>query len=160
MFVPIEGALAAALSTNTDLQMEAFNKRIVLASPNSLMAMLRVIERLWSRDRLQRQVDTIGTQAGRVLDALIEFLSDFEEINTHIGRADKAFKAAKNRLSESNQSVISRSRPGRGRCKGRRRAPKRSVHRLRRCRSLPLMGVAALDTVRRTSAARAEPRHD
>lgn len=110
MFVPIEGALAAALSTNADLQMEAFNRRIVLASPNSLMAMLRVIERLWSRDRLQRQVDTIGTQAGKVLDALIEFLSDFEEINTHIGRADKAFKAAKNRLSESNQSVISRSR--------------------------------------------------
>lgn len=110
MFVPIEGALAAALSTNADLQMEAFTKRIVLASPNSLMAMLRVIERLWSRDRLQRQVDTIGVQAGRVLDALIEFLSDFEEINTHLVRADKAFKAAKNRLSESNQSVISRSR--------------------------------------------------
>lgn len=110
MFVPVEGALAAALSTNVDLQMEAFNKRIVLASPNSLMAMLRVIERLWSRDRLQRQVDTIGTHAGRVLDALIEFLSDFEEINTHIERADKAFKVAKNRLSESNQSVISRSR--------------------------------------------------
>lgn len=110
MFVPIEGALAAALSTNADLQMEAFNKRIVLASPNSLMAMLRVIERLWSRDRLQRQVDTIGTHAGRVLDALIEFLSDFEDINTHIGRADKAFRAAKSRLSESNQSVISRSR--------------------------------------------------
>lgn len=110
MFVPIEGALAAALSTNADLQMEAFTKRIVLASPNSLMAMLRVIERLWSRDRLQRQVDTIGVQAGRVLDALIEFLSDFEEINTHLVRADKAFKAAKNRLSESSQSVISRSR--------------------------------------------------
>lgn len=110
MFVPIEGALSAALSTNADLQMEAFTKRIVLASPNSLMAMLRVIERLWSRDRLQRQVDTIGVQAGRVLDALIEFLSDFEEINTHLVRADKAFKAAKNRLSESNQSVISRSR--------------------------------------------------
>ena len=110
MFVPIEGALAAALSTNADLQMEAFSKRIVLASPNSLMAMLRVIERLWSRDRLQRQVDTIGTQAGRVLDALIEFLSDFEDINTHIGRADKAFKTAKSRLSESSQSVISRSR--------------------------------------------------
>lgn len=110
MFVPIEGALAAALSTNADLQMEAFDKRIVLTSPNSLMAMLRVIERLWSRDRLQRQVDTIGTQAGKVLDALIDFLSDFEDINTHIGRADKAFKAAKNRLSESNQSVISRSR--------------------------------------------------
>lgn len=110
MFVPVEGALAAALSTNVDLQMEAFNRRIVLASPNSLMAMLRVIERLWSRDRLQRQVDTIGTHAGRVLDALIEFLSEFEEINTHIERADKAFKVAKNRLSESNQSVISRSR--------------------------------------------------
>lgn len=110
MFVPIEGALAAALSTNVDLQMEAFNKRIVLASPNSLMAMLRVIERLWSRDRLQRQVDTIGNHAGKILDALIEFLCDFEEINTHIERADKAFKAAKNRLSESSQSVISRSR--------------------------------------------------
>jgi len=110
MFVPIEGALSAALSTNTDLQTEALNKRVVFASPNTLMAMLRVVERLWTRDRLQRQVDTIGTEAGKVLDALIDFMADFEDIQKNIGRADLAFRAAKNRLHDSDRSVINRTR--------------------------------------------------
>lgn len=110
MFVPIEGALSAALATNNDLQMEAFSKRVVLASPNTLMSMLRVVERLWTRDRLQKQVDVIGTQAGRVLDSLIEFLAEFEMIHKQIERTDAAFLVAKNRLYDSPQSVINRTR--------------------------------------------------
>jgi DNA recombination protein RmuC len=110
MFVPIEGALSAALSVNSDLQSDALTKRVVFASPNTLMAMLRVVERLWTRDKLQRQVDIIGTEAGKVLDALIDFMSEFDDIQKHIGRTEAAFRAAKNRLHDSDRSVINRAK--------------------------------------------------
>jgi DNA recombination protein RmuC len=110
MFVPIEGALAAALEFNPGLQAEAFERKVVFVSPNTLMAMLRVVERLWTRDRLQRQVGIIGDEAGKLLDALSAFMSDFNEIEARLEAGQKAFRTARNRLSDSPQSVIARAR--------------------------------------------------
>lgn len=110
MFVPIEGALAAALEFNPGLQAEAFEKKVVFVSPNTLMAMLRVVERLWTRDKLQRQVGIIGEEAGKLLDALTSFIDEFDEIENRLNASQKAFRTARNRLSESPQSVTARAR--------------------------------------------------
>jgi DNA recombination protein RmuC len=109
LFVPIEGALSAALSINPDLQTEAFAKKVVFASPNTLMAMLRVVERLWTRDRIQRQVGVINEEATKLLDALGAFLEEFDAIETRLRQTGEAYAKAKNRLNESNQSVVSRA---------------------------------------------------
>lgn len=110
LFVPIEGALSGALTVNADLQMEAFEKRVVFASPNTLMAMLQVIGRLWTRDKLQKQVSVIATEAGRLIDSVVALLEEFDEVGKQIARSDSAFKQARNRLVESNQSVLSRAK--------------------------------------------------
>lgn len=110
LFVPIEGALAAALSLNQDLQSEAFAKRVVFASPNTLMAMLRVVERLWARDKLQKQVGKIGDEAGKLLDSLTAFFEDFHAIDESIKKTRSVFENARNRLIVSPQSVAARAR--------------------------------------------------
>lgn len=110
LFVPIEGALSAALMINPDLQTDAFSKKVVFASPNTLMAMLRVVERLWTRDKLQKQVDIIGAEGGKLMDSLISFLDDFQSIENRLKQAGDAYAVAKNRLSESSQSVMARGK--------------------------------------------------
>jgi DNA recombination protein RmuC len=110
LFVPIEGALAAALSLNQDLQSEAFAKRVVFTSPNTLMAMLRVVERLWTRDKLHRQVGKIGEEAGKLLDSLTAFLEEFHNIGDSINKSRAAFDTARNRLLDSPQSVSARAK--------------------------------------------------
>ncbi len=109
-FIPIEGALSAALGTDSALQTDAFERRIVFASPNTLMALLRVIERLWTRDKIQREAMAISDTGGLLLDALIGFLADFDKVGKSLDDADKAFKSARNRLSESSRAVIPRAR--------------------------------------------------
>ncbi len=109
-FIPIEGALSAALGTDSALQTDAFERRIVFASPNTLMALLRVIERLWTRDKIQREAIAISDTGGKVLDALMGFVADFDRVGKSLEDADKAFKNARHRLSESNQAVIPRAR--------------------------------------------------
>ena len=109
-FVPIEGALSAALGSDPHLQGEAFDKRIVFASPNTLMALLRVIERLWTRDKVQRKALEISDSGGKVLDALVGFLSEFELVGKRLDDAEKAYAKARSRLHESNQAVIPRAR--------------------------------------------------
>jgi DNA recombination protein RmuC len=110
MFVPIEGAMAAALSTNPDLQTEAFQRKVAFASPNTLMALLTVVERLWTRDKLQKQVGAIGEDAGKVLDAVSGFLDDFDKLGEALQRTNKLFQSSEHRLRNSDQSVVARTR--------------------------------------------------
>jgi DNA recombination protein RmuC len=109
-FVPIEGALSAALGFDAALQSEAFERGVVFASPNTLMAVLRVVERLWTRDRIQKQAREIGEAGGLLLDALTSFLSEFDRVGNKLEDASKAYLDARNRLSESRQAVIPRAR--------------------------------------------------
>lgn len=109
-FVPIEGALSAALGADGALQAYAFDNRVVFASPNTLMALLRVAERLWTRDKVQKQALKISEAGGLVLDALTGFLQDFNAMGRKLDDAGKAYADARNRLIDSPQSAISRAR--------------------------------------------------
>ena len=109
-FVPIEGALSAALGADADLQGYAFDRRVVFASPNTLMALLRVTERLWTRDKVQKQALEISEVGGRVLDALTAFLAEFDTAGKRLDDASQAFNRARNRLVDSPQSAFNRAR--------------------------------------------------
>ena len=109
-FVPIEGALSAALGHDQTLQAFAFENKVVFASPNTLMALLRVVDRLWTRDGIHRQALQIGETGGKLLDALQGFLEDFDQVGTRLEQLQKSYGSAKRRLDESNQSVLARAR--------------------------------------------------
>ncbi|BCT92263.1 hypothetical protein LYSHEL_12870 [Lysobacter helvus] len=109
-FVPIEGALAGALGFDTTLQADAFAKGVAFASPNTLMAVLRVVDRVWTRDKLQKQALEISKTGGLLLDSVINFLTDFASVGASLDGAAKAYKSARDRLEDSAQAVIPRAR--------------------------------------------------
>ena len=109
-FIPIEGALSAALGADEHLQEYAFERHIVLTSPNTLMGMLRVIERMWTRDKLQRTALEISDAGGLLLDALLGFVSEFDRVGRQLDEAQKSFGTARARLSDSSHAVIPRAR--------------------------------------------------
>ena len=108
-FVPIEGALSAALGADASLQTYAFEQKIVFASPNTLMALLRVVERLWTRDKIQREAQEIAKTGGLVLDSLVNFMADFDNVGRQLDDAKTAFNDARHKLSESKQALIPRA---------------------------------------------------
>jgi DNA recombination protein RmuC len=109
-FVPIEGALSAALGTDTGLQVYAFERKIAFASPNTLMALLRVVERLWTRDKLQSRAVEISEAGGRILDAISRFLEEFDGVGKSLNSATEAFSQARHALIDSPQAVMPRAR--------------------------------------------------
>lgn len=109
-FVPIEGALSAALGTDGSLQTYAFERRIVFASPNTLMALLRVVDGLWTREKIQKQAEEINKAGGLLLEALTGFLDEFDRVGTRLRAAEDTYAAAKRRLVDSKMAVIPRAR--------------------------------------------------
>jgi len=98
MFVPIEPALQAALERAPALMDESIRHRVAILSPNTLMAMLRTIGHLWSLDRQQRNAEEIAQRGRQTLNALHEFLAEFESIGKSIEGARHAFERAQRRL--------------------------------------------------------------
>jgi len=56
MFIPIEPALALALSTEPDLYSYALEKHIILVSPTTLLATLRTVEMIWRQEKQQKKI--------------------------------------------------------------------------------------------------------
>ena len=60
MFVPGEHFLAAALESDARIWEDAFDKRVLLATPTNLVAIARTVAMVWTQDKLASQAIEIG----------------------------------------------------------------------------------------------------
>ncbi|WP_161959165.1 MULTISPECIES: DNA recombination protein RmuC [Pseudomonas] len=109
LFVPIEAAFAAALQVEPNLFQEAFDRHIVIVSPTTLLATLRVIDSLWKQERQSQNAREIAERAGWLYDKFVLFIQDLDEVGNRLQQLDKAYGAARNKLIEGRGNLVSRS---------------------------------------------------
>ena len=108
LFVPIEAAFAAALQADPSLFQEAFDQHIVIVSPTTLLATLRVIDSLWRQERQSQNAREIAERAGALYDKFVAFIQDLDEVGARLQQLDKAYAGARNKLCEGRGNIISR----------------------------------------------------
>lgn len=109
LFMPVEAAFSAALQAEPNLFQEAFERNIVIVSPTTLLATLRVIDSLWRQERQNQNAREIAERAGALYDKFVLFVQDLDEMGTRLQQLDKAYAAARNKLSEGRGNLISRA---------------------------------------------------
>ena len=109
LFVPIEAAFSAALQAEPNLFQEAFDRHIVIVSPTTLLATLRVIDSLWKQERQSQNAREIAERAGWLYDKFVLFIQDLYEVGNRLQQLDKAYSAARNKLTEGRGNLVSRS---------------------------------------------------
>ncbi|KRW59754.1 DNA recombination protein RmuC [Pseudomonas sp. TTU2014-080ASC] len=108
LFVPIEAAFAAALQADPELFQEAFDQHIVIVSPTTLLATLRVIDSLWRQERQSQNAREIAERAGALYDKFVAFVQDLDEVGSRVQQLDKAYAAARNKLCDGRGNIINR----------------------------------------------------
>ena len=108
LFVPIEAAFAAALQGDPGLFQDAFDQHVVIVSPTTLLATLRVIDSLWRQERQTQNAREIAERAGQLYDKFVAFISDLDEVGTRLQQLDKAYGAARNKLVEGRGNLVGR----------------------------------------------------
>jgi DNA recombination protein RmuC len=108
LFVPIEAAFAAALQADPNLFQEAFDQHIVIVSPTTLLATLRVIDSLWRQERQSQNAREIAERAGALYDKFVAFIQDLDEVGARLQQLDKAYAAARNKLCDGRGNIVSR----------------------------------------------------
>lgn len=109
LFIPIEGAFQLAVEQDPELLVSAMNRKVILTSPSTLLAILRTINHLWRMDEQNRNSLTIAKQAGNLYDKLVGFIEAFEEIGLRLNQTQQAWHTAKSRLASGQGNLIARA---------------------------------------------------
>ncbi|HER63324.1 MAG TPA: DNA recombination protein RmuC, partial [Desulfobacteraceae bacterium] len=109
LFIPTEGAFQSAISSEPQLLTSAMQKKIILASPSTLLAILRTVHHLWRQEEQTRNSLAIAKQAGNLYDKFIGFLESFEDIGTRLQQTHSAWEVARTRLVSGRGNLVSRS---------------------------------------------------
>ncbi|MBN2870405.1 MAG: DNA recombination protein RmuC [Campylobacterales bacterium] len=109
LFMPIEGAFLLALEHDSTFFKTAYEQNIVVVSPSTLLVTLRTIEHIWRSEYQERNAKEIAASAEALYEKLVAFVEDMEKIGEQIGRTQKSYDAAMNKLSTGKGNLIRRA---------------------------------------------------
>lgn len=99
LFMPIESSFGIAVQQDAELFNFAWDRKVVIVSPSTLLATLRTIASIWKQERQNRNVLEIARLSGSMYDKFVGFLSDMESIGKNIKQSQDAYDKALNKLS-------------------------------------------------------------
>ncbi len=94
LFVPAESLFSAALEGDHDLIVWAAERRILLATPASLIALLRSVAVSWQQHAQTENAQKIAEAAQELFVRVVKFTEHFEKIRGGLERANSAFNDA------------------------------------------------------------------
>lgn len=108
IFVPIEAAFMLALQQDPKLYSDAYDKHIILASPTTLLAILRTVENIWRYEKQNKNAERIAKEAGALHDQFVLMLEALDSVGTHIGKTHEAYETARKRLATGRGNLLRR----------------------------------------------------
>ena len=109
LFVPNEAAFHAALAREAGLYEEAFRQGVVLCSPTTLLAALRLIAHVWRSEKQNVNAQRIAEEAGKLLEKLGAFVDDLDQVGARLDQAKGAFQDARSKLATGRGNVMKRA---------------------------------------------------
>ena len=94
LFLPAESLFSAALEGDRELIIWAASKRIMIATPASLIALLRAVGFSWQQFTQTENVRIIAEAAQELYNRVAKFTEHFEKIGAGISKANEAFDEA------------------------------------------------------------------
>ncbi len=106
MFIPIEPAFMIAFQHDDKLFSDAFERKIIVVTPTTLLATLRTVANIWKYERQNRNTESIIRQVGAMYDKVRGFAEDFEKVGKQLGQANDSYDSALKKLSTGKGNLI------------------------------------------------------
>jgi len=103
LFMPIEPALTLAMNHGPDIITNALKRKIVLITPTTLIATLKVIRIIWQKENQVKNVELIFKQCGQLYDKFVGFAEDMIKIRSKLKESSDTFEDAMGKLKEGRK---------------------------------------------------------
>ncbi|MBL0328450.1 MAG: DNA recombination protein RmuC [Bacteroidetes bacterium] len=109
LFIPIESSFSVAVQADQELFNFAWDKKIVIVSPSTLLATLRTIASVWKQERQTKNAIEIAKQSGALYDKFVGFVEDMDKIGKSIDASHTAYENAINKLHKGSGNLVKRA---------------------------------------------------
>ncbi len=109
LFIPIESSFSVAVQADQELFNFAWDKKIVIVSPSTLLATLRTIASVWKQERQTKNAIEIAKQSGALYDKFVGFVEDMDKIGKSIDASRIAYDGAINKLHKGSGNLVKRA---------------------------------------------------
>ena len=109
LFIPIESSFSVAVQADQDLFNFAWDRKIVIVSPSTLLATLRTIASVWKQERQTKNAIEIAKQSGALYDKFVGFIEDMDKIGKTIDSSKVAYDSAINKLHKGSGNLVKRA---------------------------------------------------
>ncbi|MFN8353131.1 MAG: DNA recombination protein RmuC [Spirosomataceae bacterium] len=106
LFMPIEAAFSSAIQHDAELFNFAWDKRIVLVSPTTLLATLRTVSSIWKFEKQSKNAIEIARLGGEMYDKFEGFVKDLQKIGDTLKGSQSAYDEAVKKLAEGRGNLI------------------------------------------------------
>lgn len=108
LFMPLESAFSLAVQHQAELFSFAWERKIVMVSPTTLLATLMTVGSIWKHEKQTRNALEIAVQGGRLYDKFVAFLADLETLGKQIDRVQATYDEAHKKLYSGKGDLIGR----------------------------------------------------
>ncbi|OFX60802.1 MAG: DNA polymerase V [Bacteroidetes bacterium GWB2_41_8] len=109
LFIPIESSFSIAVQEDQELFLYAWDNKVVLVSPSTLLATLRTISSIWQQENQTRNALEIARQSGALYDKFVAFISDMESIGKSLESTKKTYDQAAGKLYSGSGNLVKRA---------------------------------------------------
>jgi DNA recombination protein RmuC len=109
LFVPIESSFSLAVQGDAELFNFAWDRKIVIVSPSTLLATLRTIASIWKQERLTRNHLEIAEEGGKLYDKFVSFYEDLKKVGEKMDEGKKIYAEAMKKLYDGTGNLVKRA---------------------------------------------------
>ena len=109
LFVPVEPAYLLAVQHDMTLFDEAFERRIMIVGPSTLLATLRTVESVWRYERQNLNAHEIARQGGALHDKFVAFAETLEKVGKQLDATRGTYSDAMKQLTEGRGNLAGRA---------------------------------------------------
>ncbi len=106
LFMPIEAAFITAFQADERLFTDAFEHKIIVVTPTTLLATLRTIENIWRYERQNENARAIADKAGIVYDKIRGFVEDLDKLGKQLSTVNTTYDGVMNKLTQGQGNLI------------------------------------------------------
>lgn len=109
LFIPIDASYISACQMDDQLFADAYEKRIIIVTPTTLLATLKTVENLWRYEQQNKNAKEIADRAGSIYDKLRGFLVDMEKVGKQLATCTTTYESALGKLAHGKGNIISQA---------------------------------------------------
>jgi DNA recombination protein RmuC len=106
LFLPIESSFSIAIQEDQELFNYAWDNKVVIVSPSTLLASLRTIASIWKQENQTKNALEIASLGASLYDKFVNFVQDLEKVGKGIATAQTNYADALSKLHTGKGNLV------------------------------------------------------